>query len=462
MHTYVISDLHIGAGALDDCDAGCEAALVAFVDHLTDSREEQVELVLNGDSFDFVQAEPWKRPDLEARTSDKVPLCFTEVISCEKAQAILDSHPKIFDSFARFVARAGAALTIMPGNHDADLFWPKVRGAFEQRLNGSIRARVRWHLEPQYIPPTAPQLWIEHGHQYDPVNSFFHPVPKPPVALWSEARPPILASEHGELRLLECIGTRFLIRFLNELDLRYPFVDNMKPFSRFLKIFWSSISNLRGGSVRAAMTALAFARYTTAEAIVAPSNLLSMDLENGSLPEMLKAIDRDSGYGLDVTLRKAGFDFRAPSLQAALQNTMRSNENAVRILEFSLEHLDLLDGLELGGRSLGIGREGRSAGDHNLSLLRGGGIDETAALRRGAEDVLTRFSGCVVMGHTHEAVDNPRYKNTGSWTRYWQMVAGDRIPSWPEMVARSDTLPLSPHYVLATSEPRSVSMHDFA
>ena len=57
---------------------------------------------------------------------------------------------------------------------------------------------------------------------------------------WSEARPPIFVDVKGIPRLLECVGTRFLIRFLNHLDRDYPFVDNVKPFSKFVRMFLAS------------------------------------------------------------------------------------------------------------------------------------------------------------------------------------------------------------------------------
>jgi len=90
---------------------------------------------------------------------------------------------------------------------------------------------------------------IEHGHRYDKVNSFDvngH-------ERWSAEEPPILKSKDGEERLYECIGTRFLIRYLNGLDARYPFVDNVKPFSRFLKIFGASALTLGWGPLDAAV-----------------------------------------------------------------------------------------------------------------------------------------------------------------------------------------------------------------
>jgi hypothetical protein len=275
MDTYVISDLHIGAGPLDDCDAGCEDALVAFFDTLAGrAAHGPLELILNGDTFDFVQAEPWRGADLEAAAPDGVQLCFTEELSDQKARSIIGAHSRFFDALGRLRATPQVRLTILPGNHDSDLFWPSVRGVIDERLGP--RGATHWHLERQYLPPAAPWVLIEHGHQYDEVNAFFYPQADPRVEFWSAYRPPILTARDGRQRLLACVGTRFLLRFLNELDYRYPFVDNIKPFGRFLSIFASSANQLRGGTGRAALSALAFARFVSVEAVVARDNLMSL------------------------------------------------------------------------------------------------------------------------------------------------------------------------------------------
>ena len=93
--------------------------------------------------------------------------------------------------------------------------------------------RILFHLNGPYRPCHLPQAWIEHGHQYDKCNRFeVDGVPR-----WSTQHPPILTDDNGQQRLVECIGTQFLHRFLNRLDASYPFVDNVKPFYRFLHTF---------------------------------------------------------------------------------------------------------------------------------------------------------------------------------------------------------------------------------
>jgi UDP-2,3-diacylglucosamine pyrophosphatase LpxH len=438
MALYVISDLHIGAGELDDCDAGCEAALVEFIGSLTG--QPDVELVLNGDSFDFVQADPWNLPGMSGHSREGgLPLAHTRSHALAKARAILKAHGRVFEALGRFLRHEGARLTLMPGNHDADLFWPDVRAAMQARIveaRGPSGALPRWHLERVYRPARAPGVWIEHGHQYDPNNRFFGDAAKPETECWSEARPPVFTDTRGEERLFECIGTRFLARYLNALDRRYPFVDNIKPFKRFVQVMGSSAVTLQGGSLRAALSVLAFLRFAALETVTAPANLLSVVESGAGLGPTLVAMDRHTSGALSRALVGAGLDLRGASFDIAAERA----DEALRILDFALAHEALLDDTAFDLRGL---LSAGAADDGNLSLGGGLVVDETAALKRAAQHCLKQGAQCVVMGHTHELVDEPAYKNTGSWTRYWQVPDEAEMPSWRQLVKDAATLPMA-------------------
>src|SRR5258708_5485931 len=80
----VISDLHVGAGALDDFDAPIELEFMMFMGNLS-RHAEPVELVINGDFLEFVQAVPWEDASLRSVTADgKQQLCFTQAQSVAK------------------------------------------------------------------------------------------------------------------------------------------------------------------------------------------------------------------------------------------------------------------------------------------------------------------------------------------------------------------------------------------
>lgn len=421
----VISDLHIGEGVLDDFDAELESHLVDFLNHLG-APADPVEFVINGDFLDFVQASPWRGAELEAHTGSGAALCFTEEQSGEKFAAIRDAHPTIFDALRGFLARnPGHRLVVIPGNHDVDFFWSSVRAAFFAACApGPLSAQVVFHLERVYRPTSAPWLWIEHGHQYDSVNAFVFDGEE----RWSETRPPIMCDQSGTQRLCECVGTRFMIRFINHLDARYPLVDNVKPFSRFLKIFGASILRTGHGALDAVIAVTQMTWYLTRTLSTRPGDILTdPDLLAGIVTNPLAAWvenaaapDRDK---LKAALREVGF--RIP---AGLDLAVERAADAEKILETLAEHLELVQGL---GE-----RDDALLGTASGTLALGASFfgDETEDLRAGAKHAGAQDGvRTVVMGHTHEPVHDIAtyaYFNTGSWTRYYVFEDTEKTQPW--------------------------------
>jgi hypothetical protein len=213
MRVIVISDLHIGAGPLEDFDQEAEQALGAFCDWIA-AEKQPTEVVINGDFLDFVQAEPWQSDEFESATPTGVPLCFTEDQSTEKLENILRAHKAAFNALAGLLdSKDVYRLTILPGNHDADLFWTNVRDKIRDRLGAGRKEafeKVNFHLEVQYQPAEFPSLWIEHGHQRDACNSF----EIDGLPCWSARRPPIAEDVHKTKRLVECVWHALLTEIL--------------------------------------------------------------------------------------------------------------------------------------------------------------------------------------------------------------------------------------------------------
>jgi UDP-2,3-diacylglucosamine pyrophosphatase LpxH len=449
----VISDLHVGAGPLDDCDGELEGHLVDFLRRHA-SAGAPVELVINGDFLDFVQAEPWEGPGLESVSVEGHPLCFTQRQSLEKFDAIAAAHAPIFKALGEFLS-AGESnrLVVMPGNHDADLFWPRVRARFRKAVCGrdrGSRGRLRFHLEQGYRPPSAPHVWIEHGHQHDPNNRFFvetdeidpHVGCKVTKPVWSAARPPIFADVSGEPRLYECIGTRFLIRFMNRLDARYQFVDNVKPFHRFLRIFGVSAFKPGFGPLRAAASVWQMLRYTVREGITSPGSLLSLERPaegfgpSALLRELVGEMSDEEMAEFVRLLEERGYD----GLRGTPDMHVKDPEGAESLLSFISEHMELVDELEAADYGL-LSADGTPG---TLSMGAGFFVDETAELVEAAHTTLDREGvSHVVMGHTHEPVVSPAYVNTGCWTRYFRFGDDGEMRSWK--VLNEDSYELFPY-----------------
>lgn len=418
----IISDLHISEGALDDCDREIEGHFVSFIESLGDGHH--CELVINGDFLDFVQATPWSGSDLEGSTAAGVALCFTEDQSLAKLKAIIKGHPQIFEALRGFLKRAENRLVILPGNHDPDFYWPCVQRLFTEAVSMLAEGdQVHFYLERSYRPNGLPWLLIEHGHQYDPVNSFFIAGKE----YWGHKQPPILTDTHGVKRLYECTGTRFLIRFLNSLDARYPFVDNVKPFSRFLTIFGASALVPGWGPLSAGVVVTKMISYLSGTAITRPGDLLGVDTEDGESPPhpLVAWIQQASDLQrktLADSVKAGGFNLSKP-----LGLLIDRPDDLAQFVEFLANHTDLL--ADLGEKSPAL--LGSNPG--TLTLKRGFNANETEDLYAGAAAVARGPITTVVMGHTHEGVERATpftYFNTGSWTRYFRFAAKEPTAAW--------------------------------
>lgn len=417
----VISDLHVGEGVLDDFDAEIEGHFVSFLDWLG-TQNAPAELVINGDFLDFVQATPWRGNELESTAVDGSALCFTEQQSVDKFANIRDAHPKTFEALRRFLAaQEGNRLVVIPGNHDADFFWPRVREAFVEAVG--YPSRVDIPLTRVYRPGGAPWLWIEHGHQYDPVNAFFANGKE----RWSADDPPIKPDADGTPRLYECIGTRFLIRFINRLDARYPLVDNVKPFSRFLKIFGASALRWGRGPLDAVIALSQMTAYLARTAVSRSGDLLSAAGAEPASSNPLANWYRHASPADRETLRRVLKD-AGLRLQFDLAMALERPDEAEKIIELLASRPDAVAGL---GES-DAGLLGAAPGTLALGASFLG--DETRELRLGAKAVAGREDvTTILMGHTHEPVEDMNgytYFNTGSWTRYYVFEANEKTAPW--------------------------------
>jgi UDP-2,3-diacylglucosamine pyrophosphatase LpxH len=447
----VISDLHIGSDKIDDFDPDIERCFVDFISALM-AKGLGVELVINGDFLDFVQASPYKDPDLENETSSGIPLCFTEIQSQAKLNNIAAKHPEVFNALHAFLANDKAnRLVILPGNHDADFFFSGVRdlcGSLVCKNIPELSARLSFHLRSVYRPAACPWAWIEHGHQYDRVNSFF----LGEQACWNSNNLPILKDKYGTPRLLECVGTRFLNRFLNDLDEKYPLVDNVKPFSRFLRVFGASALTPGTGPIKAALAVYSMLTFLTKTARANPTDLLSAAAEReGMLEDCFTAMfnslsPADRKQFIDAATAR-GYVFSRP-----LQMVIADRDEFLALLQFLENHIDLLDGFQTDDVFLSAGEEG------TLELAKGYTVNETQELYRAAERIIETDPTVkmVTMGHTHEPVRQAiqgRYINTGSWTRYYQFDNKDKTRPWSMLKEDSyRAFPYELNYLALTPE----------
>jgi hypothetical protein len=313
----------------------------------------------------------------------------------------------------------------------------RLRAILDDAAGGPVGDRLILHLDRVYPPPHIPAVWIEHGHQYDTNNRFYFPEGE----CWSEAKPPIVQTG-DESRLLACIGTQFLCDYLNKLDETYPFVDNVKPFSKFVKMFLVGSALFRFGTpVRVAVAAWGILRFLGALRRQSLSALLSAG--GRDIPSVAEAV-RDGWKTLPESQQVAflnALERRGVAFPMPTPDLLSQEASARPVLDAMAANFDLviaffppppkgLLSVEDGAGTLGF------VGDFVA--------DESKALREVAEGLLRNAGASVViMGHTHEPQDHPtglNYVNTGSWTRYLRTAEQQVAPSsWsllaPEAIA---------------------------
>ncbi len=219
----VVSDLHLSTGAdpatgvydaNEDFFAG--EAFGRFIDQLLarGRREGRCwRLVILGDFVDFLQVE------LPCELGEGLT---SEASSLARLAIVGRGHPAVFAALARFLADGGGhRLDVVVGNHDIEFVWPAVQDALRRLVGADAdperRRRVDFHRWILYLPG---RLYAEHGHQYDPINSFLTP-----LAPFLPERPRLIALPLGS----------FFVRYLfNAVERVDPFADNIKPIGRYL------------------------------------------------------------------------------------------------------------------------------------------------------------------------------------------------------------------------------------
>jgi len=222
----IVSDLHMGAGDWDPRFRGLEDFYAADV--LQRFLDDQgaagpTDLIINGDFLEVWQVlgaldllpsrdHPVQPPGAPMLASDQEAAVIA-------LQAIVSAHHQELSAIGRFLNGGDHRVVIVPGNHDADLLWPKVQLALAQAIRPSDPARLL------FVPGAIYRhggVHVEHGHRFDSANRTMND------------RPPFALDTQGTCRILASWGEVFVARFFNRTEQRFPFVDNLHPESATL------------------------------------------------------------------------------------------------------------------------------------------------------------------------------------------------------------------------------------
>ena len=126
LHTFVVSDMHLTEAAEPDPARPLWMAykrreffldddFAAFLDHIQEQADGPIELLLNGDIFDFDSVTAVPSTSRHVEWLEQVRgLGSEEWKSQFKMERIIDDHPRWFGAMSQFIARA-ATHTLVTG-----------------------------------------------------------------------------------------------------------------------------------------------------------------------------------------------------------------------------------------------------------------------------------------------------------------------------------------------------------
>jgi len=178
-----------------------------------DGTPVEVELFINGDFFDFLNV------PVQGEFEDVID----EDMSVFKINAIMAGHPKVMAALRKFASLPGKNITYLIGNHDADLFFQKVREIITRAWdpNGEYpSAKVNLVADRDRIRYEG-GVEIHHGNQFEAVHVLNFEKP--------------LLEQHLEKPILNLPwGSFYVLKIINRLKWEREFLDKVRPVKVFV------------------------------------------------------------------------------------------------------------------------------------------------------------------------------------------------------------------------------------
>ena len=242
----IISDLHLanGRAGLDGFGALQQAALRGLLRATlpggTLGNASDVELIINGDCFDFLAIRPYLDDGI-----------ITPGIAMQKWKKIQAAHSAFFETLRDFLNTPDRHITFMAGNHDAELVFAEVRHAVQQAICADTPARNVLLCETRFYRP-LPDVHVEHGHHYDFWNNT--------GGVWDEHGQPL---SHQPTTLTLPVGTQYFQRAAYPISMAYGYFDHLDPSldsTRQIALLCLFNPNMVMETAQRAMTMLSYPR----------------------------------------------------------------------------------------------------------------------------------------------------------------------------------------------------------
>lgn len=179
IETIVVSDMHLADAqephprrphwkAYKQARFFIDDDFAKLVDHVLERAEGHVEVILNGDIFDFdaVTTLPDELPGPTSWLSRVRGLASEEWMSLYKIDVIFDHHPTWFGALKNLLERGHSAIFVI-GNHDVELHWPSVQERIQERMALTEEERTRIRFCTSFYISNG-DTFVTHGHLFDP------------------------------------------------------------------------------------------------------------------------------------------------------------------------------------------------------------------------------------------------------------------------------------------------------
>lgn len=382
---FILSDLHLGAGfagdggnRLEDFTADEEfVRLLQHILHESEQDQREIELIINGDFFEFLQVPATDDYRPGTIYPPEAYLDSSEPASIRRLSLITRGHRQVFNALSDFMhaSQPQRRITIIKGNHDVHLFWPRVKSHLREILGASGTRSSLLLFAEEFV--SREKIYVAHGHQFAEKMNSYH-----------DHLDPRLSANPNQL--FYPAGSHFVVSFFNQIEHTHWFVDSIKPLTALI---WYALP--WNFDFAAGMLA-SFIRHTPALVV---SNFSP---ENGATlpPDTLLQSLEDAAERQKLAQQYANNpDFRLQfhrQIQQYLDDAGIAYKSATMPAEFEVDSDPLV-----------MGRAEQTR--------------QQNALRQAAEEMSRREGAKVVLfGHSHRPVceqlpNGSLYINTGSW-----------------------------------------------
>ena len=209
----VVSDLHLADGntILEGFGDYQQAALEGLLQATNPGRPlgqtDDIELIINGDCFDFLVTPPYH---LHGSSNSATAL--------NKVEKIIAAHGPFFEALRQFLSLAGRRVTFITGNHDIELRFEPVRKRILEAIGEAKDAEAITFCSTRFYRP-LPDVYIEHGNYYDFWN---HAA----AGLWNETGQPLTEDPP---RITLPVGSHYYQHAAYLISQSYPYFDHFEP-----------------------------------------------------------------------------------------------------------------------------------------------------------------------------------------------------------------------------------------